>query len=263
MADEYKFGYIGVIDILGFGDFSFKEENYYAINRLMKRLDSFRRSFNLNINDTKIVIMSDTIFVLTEIDTEQKYDPVYFGSVLRLLSTFKGIINNDTKLFSRASITIGKYSYDDQSGILFGPGITRSVKLAEKSGNFISEGLDSSLFSKNPAALIVDNVFFKHNEELIKRTLEHNGTVSFIKNDDHFTPCGNEFYYYNTFYECFNDYYLTSLNEENFSKEIIFNDFCMKIEERFRLHKKYSEKYIIENKCFEYFKKNWTDHLYW
>lgn len=263
MADEYKFGYIGVIDILGFGDFSMKDENYFVIDRLMKRLDSFRRNFSLNYDDAKIVIMSDTIFVLTEIDVEQKYDPAYFMSVLSLLSTFKGIINNDTKLFSRASITIGKYCYYERDGILFGPGITRSVKLAERARNFISEGLDSSLFSNNPAALIVDNMFFNNSDETIKRTLEHNGTVSFIKNNNYFTPCGNEFYYYNTFYECFNDYYLTSINEVNFSKEVILNDFCTKIEERLQLHSEYSEKFIIENKCFEKFKKDGIYHLYW
>lgn len=263
MDDEYQFGYIGVIDILGFGDFSLKDNNYYVIDKLMKRLNYFKRNNERNFNETKIVIMSDTVFVLTEIDSEQKYDPAYFGEVLRLLSSFKGIINNDLKLFSRASITIGKYRYNEQDGILFGPGITRSAKIAEKSKYFISEGLDPLLFFDNPAVLIIDKVFFVNEDKTIMETLKNNGTMIFVENDNKFTHCGGGFYYYNTFYDCFNDFLLTSINDVNYSKEIIFNDFCKKVQDRFDLNKEYSKKYIVEKMCFEVFKKDWRKHTIW
>ena len=264
---DYVTGYVGVIDVLGFGCFSMDENNFNRIYKMAKHILYQKRNFERNLEYVKFAIISDTVVVMIEAN-EKTQDYVFFQSVLSNIGLIRTFILNSTGLYSRAAVTFGKYYFNDSTNTIFGPAITRAAYLAEHSDKCIDPLIDAR-FASRPAAILIDKVYCDKNS-IYHSYLLNGCTVDYIVDEIRTTQIGNTNYYlYNPYYESFQDYLYTSKSEVDYSDEVIFKNFCKR--ERSRLEKCISQsneeqknKYNIEDEMLSDFEKSFrkTGPLY-
>lgn len=259
----YRIGYIGVIDILGFGFFTEDEEHFQRILNAMNRIYVQKRNFERNF-EIKYLILSDTVVVMVEANNEAKFDYVYLESVICNIGYIRSYILNNTGLYSRAAITFGKYYYNEERGIIFGPAITRAAKLAEQADRFIPEKEDER-FKERPAAIIVDEVFTKKTDNPFY-VLFYDGCVyEDCLSGYRFKRIGNtDFFLYNPYYESFDDYYYTSISETYYDEITLFECFCSREEDRLsfqidHVDETKNKKYKIEKDLLKEFATNFLN----
>lgn len=149
IADSYEEGFIGYLDILGFGAYSKKQENFEKISELFNTCLPFVNTHNINFTDSTFIIMSDSILLVYPNNKKEAYcyDTI-FETILENITLFKYFINQTTGLDVRASITYGNFLCTNNNKIIFGPAVTRAVEIAEK----------LEIIPKNGAGIIVDNI---------------------------------------------------------------------------------------------------------
>lgn len=154
LKQEYKNGFVCYFDILGFGAFSSKEENFEIIKKLVANLQGLIRMNNLNHLIGKITFFSDSIFFTVE-DNELR-DYMFFTSIIDFVCTARDIIQEHIGTDIRAGVSYGKYIHL-KSGEIYGPAIVQSVKLGEHKKE---ESPLSSYLEGDPAAIVIhENVF--------------------------------------------------------------------------------------------------------
>ncbi len=262
----YTIGYIGVIDVLGYGEFTKDEDNFHKIYSLMNHIFYQKRNFERNFEHIKFSVLSDTVVVMVEATDPQKYDYVFFESVLSHIGLVRTFILNCTGLYSRAGITFGKYYYDDKTETIFGPAITKAVKLAEKSDEFIKT---DPRFKNRPAAIIIDEVFSKKGNNPYYQYFLEGCVTDWLSNIRVKQIQNTDYYIYNPYFEAFQDYLYTARNTDNYSDDMFFDMFCKRETNRLKqqienANKDIAEKYSIESELLNDFISNYpkTGPLY-
>ena len=271
MDDEntkYLTGYVGVIDVLGFGRFSMDENHFYRIYKMVKHILYQKRNFERNLEYLKFAIISDTVVVMIEA-SEKTQDYVFFQSILSNIGLIRTFVLSSTGLYSRAAITFGKYYFNNSSNAVFGPAITRAAYLAEHADKCIDFSIDAR-FTSRPAAILIDEVYCRKDKNIYYDYLFHGCTVDYILNDIRTTRVGDTNYFlYNPYYEAFQDFMYTTNNEVNYSSDVLFDIFCKR--ERSRLENCIKEsneeqkaKFIVESEMLSTFERNFkkTGPLY-
>ena len=256
---RYKIGYVGVIDVLGFGSFTEDVSNFNRIHSLLDHILYLKRNFERNLAHLKFSILSDTVVVMIEIDNSRKLDYVFFESVLSNIGLIRTFILNCTGLYSRAGITFGYYYYDDKTGTTFGPAITRGANLAEKSDLCIK--IDSR-FDNRPAAILVDDVFSRKENNPFYNWFLNGCIVDYLSNIRLKRIQNTDYYIYNPYFEAFQDYLCTSRNKVNYSDDVFFENFCKRERDRLKhqfdnANKDIAEKYLIEKEMLDDFITNY------
>ena len=256
---NYKIGYVGVIDILGFGSFSEDHDNFQRIRYMMDLICYQKRNFERNF-DVKYSILSDTVVIMVELTDLKKFDYVFLESVVFEIGYLRSYILKSTGLYSRAAITFGEYYYDEKRNLIFGPAVTKAAKLAEKSGDYISTQ-DDKRFSERPAAIIIDEVFTKKTSNPFYSYF-FDGCVGDCLSNFRFRKIGNTNYYlYNPYYECFDDYRYNSVDEEDRNFESLFESFSRIEKDRLNVRienasDENKKKYDVEKDLLEEFIAN-------
>lgn len=250
--NDYKFGYIGTLDILGFGNYCYNKNNFSILKSLMDDLYAIKKTYEYNFKEN-ICIMSDTIIIMVEIKDNQKYDTAYFDSLVEWIAMLMITIRHRIGLFCRGSITIGNYYFNNERNILFGPGVVRGVTLAEKINSVNEIQAVNSKLIKRPAALIIDNEFFDYPDDSVKRLLFENMTTESVKNSQKYISVGANYYIYNTYYSEYNYYVLS--NEDPNALESFIKEAEERIEKQSNIPG-FEEKYYFEKSCLDSFIKN-------
>lgn len=252
---NYLTGYVGVIDVLGFSNYSMDLSNFEKILYMTNLELVFKKNFESMFDHIKFCILSDTVVVMIKADEYKKFDYSFFLSVIDNIGRIRSYILKSVGLYSRASVTFGEYYFDLKQNIIFGPAISRAAKLAEKSEKFFP---NSELFKDSPSAIIVDDVFLKQNSENYNKFLD-GGIVHLIKINKMFKRIERtNFYFYNPYFEDFEDYSLTSSNEVSCSNGDMLNNYIFRERERLRYassleNGKYKDKYKVEEQCLNDF----------
>lgn len=262
-TEDYKIGYVGVIDILGFGAFTEDDANFQKIRHMMDLIFLQKRNFERNL-EVKYSILSDTVVIMVELTDTQKFDYVFLESVISQIGYIRSYILDSTGLYSRAAITFGEYFYDEELNCLFGPAITKAAKLAEKSDDYIPAEEDKR-FSERPAAIIVDDVFTNETDNpFYKDFLD--GCVDDCLLNYRFNKIGKTgFFLYNPYYESFEDYCITSKNSISASTQSFFEPFCRREKDRLSRQienssEKNKKKYLVEKDLLEEFIVNFSKY---
>ncbi len=197
-SSSYSSGYLGLIDILGFGNFSKNSENFKAILKAFTSQYHLKRTLESALPDVKYFIMSDTVVVMVSPPQNMEKDYVYFETLVSQIALLRHSFLRELGLFSRAGVTYGQFYFDPNKGILFGPAVTRAAVLAEKACTLIeSEGLSES-FRDRPAAILIDKCFTGSGDQRLRDLFLESGVTEHIKwRTSYYIPKENEFFLLN------------------------------------------------------------------
>ena len=254
---EYKLGYVGVIDILGFSSFSQALRNRDNINSLMHDIYALKSTFERGLGHVRFSILSDTIVVIIELTDQTSGDFVYFDSVVRCIGLIRTLILNCTNLYSRTGITFGYYYYDEKKNIIFGPAITRGATLAEKADQILNQ---DCRFKSRPVAILIDNIFLNKNNNIFYHIFEQSCVISLLEHREFKQISDTNFFIYNPYYKEYDDFCLYG----NYLSDIeSFESFCTKEEDRLKLqlHGKYARKFKLEKKLLSEFKRTLSNKM--
>ena len=253
MERQYSLGYVGVIDILGFGSFTKNKSRFSAIIETLEAVKLLEKNLNYNSDSSRIISFSDTIVVITKIDNDNKFDYAYLKQLISLLIMLRGIITDKMGLYTRGSVTIGEYYYDEKKKILFGPAITRAVKLAECASEFIcSENLGQE-FKDRPSALLIDKLFLNNSDQLLSKQLKQNGVASLFRDDTNVFVKSGPFYYVNQYFWLYEEYYKNKMLGKDMDESELLSSFIKIEETKLNKQKEKQEKYQLEKRCFNDF----------
>lgn len=256
---EYKLGYVGVIDILGFGCFSLESNNFDKIKSLMHDIYALKSTFERELGHVRFSILSDTIVVIVELTDQTSGDFVYFDSVVRCIGLIRTLILNCTNLYSRAGITFGYYYYDEKINIIFGPAITRGAILAEKADQILNQDLR---FESRPAAILIDNIFGGKENNAFLHIFEQSCVDYRLENKEFKRIMDTDYFVYNPYYKAYDDFCLYGKKPvNNLSNIESFESFCTGEENRLKLQLKgkYADKFIIEKELLYDFKRTFSN----
>lgn len=249
---DYVIGYVGAIDILGFGNFSMYEGNYKIIRNTFNSIVSCKKNSENNL-EVKYSLNSDTVVITIEVNNETKYDYVFFQTIVEQIARVRGIILKGMKLFSRGAITFGKYVCESQeSNIIFGPAITRAVKLAEKADEFI---ITDPMFKNRPSSIIIDNYLTgKYPNDDINKRLIDSGIIEFVSERRDYKYVDNGYFVYNHFYQDYEQFKITSKAKEETCNQDFLKDFVNKFTDILNRQKAVKpEKYNVEEELLQDF----------
>lgn len=122
---QYTKGYVGFIDILGFGKYVSEKNNSKTIKDLFYFINKFQSFFNESSLSVKIAFFSDTI-ILTVEEIEKNNLSMLFTAI----EMAENYLFKHTQLYFRGAIAKGYYYNND--GIAFGPAIVSAYELEKK-----------------------------------------------------------------------------------------------------------------------------------
>lgn len=255
----YVTGYVGIIDVLGFGDFSMND-NFHRIYSMTQSILYSKRNFERNLKNIKFALLSDTVVVMIEAN-QNTQDYAFFQSILSNIGLIRTFILNHTGLYSRAAISFGEYFYDNSTNVVFGPAITKAAKLAEHSDKYIDSCIDER-FAFRPAAIIIDDVYCTGENNDYHDYLLGSCIFDYMANDVRISRIGNSnFHLYNPYFEAFQDYLFTSKCETDYGTNFLFESFCKRERKRLADRIKQSnserkEKYRVEQDMLCFFENS-------
>ena len=251
----YISGYIGVIDVLGFGAFSNELANFDNIKAMMEDIICCKNTFEKIFKHVKFSILSDTVVVMIKEDYKQIGDYALFDSILRAIGMIRTFVLDNTGLYSRAAITFGYYYYNEKNNVIFGPAVTHCAKLAEAADEYIT--IDSR-FDNRPAAILVDDVFSVQGNNPFYNSFQHGGVTSHLSTlslrRELRQVVGADYYIYNPYFDAFENYKLSKKTKET-SDDILLESFCKREKDRLQkqLEGDHAEKFNIEEEMFQDF----------
>ena len=199
LKQHYKEGIICFIDVLGFSKLTYEEKNISLIKQFFKELLELIQYMKVFGLDGEISILSDSIVFTSDVEDTKDYHII--DAAVDFLSMVRDIVINLFNTDIIASISYGKYIHLEDVDILFGPGISRAVKIAESKIKYPYYDKD------NPAKIIIDNTVLSS-----KHNIDH-GISNHLNNNPWYQYIGDGYYLVNSYFPIY------KLRKPNHEKE--------------------------------------------